>query len=988
MAGSRIKGITIEINGDATGLNKALSEANKTIKNTQSQLKDLDKVLKFNPGNTDLLVQKQKALATEVDKTKEKLATEKEALKQLQEGAQNDETIRQQDNLQREIAETEQQLKEAEQAFKDFGTVGAQQTAAAGEKFQSFGGKLQSVGGTLSKAVSVPLAGIGAASVKSASDFESSFAKLSTIADTSDKTGVSVDKLKTQITNLSNQTGMSASDIAEAAYQAISAGQSTGNALQFVAQSSKLAKAGFTDVSTATDTLTTIMNSYGKSAGSAESISDKLLTVQNLGKTTIDELGSSIGKVIPTASMYGVSLDQLSAAYITTTKNGIDTAESTTYINGMLNELGKTGSAASNALKSKTGKTFKELMDSGMSLTDILGILQQSAEESGGSIADMFGSQEAGKAAATLLQHTDDFNNGLKAVGDSAKTTEKAVGQLGKTTAAKFNKAKTQLQNDLITIGESLITTLGPAFSDIAKVVADLSEKFQKLSPKQQDFIVKLGLVAAATGPVINGLGKVSWSIGEIMKAAPKMSKAMSGLKAFGGAAKSGGILSALKGTKGGAAIGKIGGVVGKFGGVIGKVGKSLGGILTMATPLNVQLWVIIAAVGAAIAIGVLLYKNWDKIKAKAGELKDKLAEVFGGVKDTIKGAFDGIVDAGKSVLDFFKNIGSGIAGFFAPIGNIIFTAISGIFGGISQVLGGLWEVLKNAVLGAVLILIDLITGDFKKIPSDIIGIFSNIGSGLSQILGGIGQIFSSAFQGILDYVKATCAAIRSNFVAAVSGLISAAGSFLSSLGGAFKSGFNAVLSTVKNIGSSIKNAFVNAMQSLVNGAKQKIQQVPGTIKNGMQGAVSYLRSLPRQALQWGKDFMQGFANGIKSRISSVINSVKGLGSRIRSYLHFSRPDVGPLRDYEKWMPDFMEGLAHGIKSNSWRLTDALNVAASSMQPVLAGQAPISNTNYSYGNLNLTINTANAEGQSPQAIARAVKNEINKELRARKAVRK
>ena len=149
MAGSRIKGITIEINGDATGLNKALSDVNKTIKNTQSQLKDLDKVLKFNPGNTDLLVQKQKALGTEVDKTKEKLATEKEALKQLQEGAQNDETIRQQDNLQREIAETEQQLKDAEQAFKDFGTVGAQQTAAAGEKFQSFGSKLQNVGGTL-----------------------------------------------------------------------------------------------------------------------------------------------------------------------------------------------------------------------------------------------------------------------------------------------------------------------------------------------------------------------------------------------------------------------------------------------------------------------------------------------------------------------------------------------------------------------------------------------------------------------------------------------------------------------------------------------------------------------------------------------------------------------------------------------------------------------------------------------------------------------
>ena len=984
MAGSRIRGITIEINGDATGLNKALNDVNKSIKNTQSQLKDLGKVLEFNPGSTDLLTQKQKALANEVEKTRQKLATEKEALRQLQEGAQNDETVRQQENLQREIAETEQKLKDAEQAFKEFGSVGAQQTAAAGEKFQKFGTKLQSVGGTLSKTVTAPLAGIGAASIKAASDFESSFAKLSTIADTSGKTGVSVDKLRSQIMDLSNQSGMSASAIAEAAYQAISAGQSTGDALQFVAQSSKLAKAGFTDVSTATDTLTTIMNSYGKAAGPALSISNKLLTVQNLGKTTIDELGASIGKVIPTAAMYGVSLDQLSAAYITTTKNGIATAESTTYINSMLNELGKTGSTASDALKAKTGKTLQELMQSGMSLTDVLGILQESASETGGSIADMFGSQEAGKAAATLLQHTDDFNNGLKSVEDSAKTTEKAVGKLGKTSAAQLNKVKTQLQNDLITIGESLITTLGPAFHDIAKVISDLGEKFQSLSPKQQDFVVKLGLIAAATGPVIGGLGKLSWSIGEIMKRAPNMSAALSGLKDFGGLAKSEGLLAALGKTKGFSAIT---GMATKLSGVIGTIGKGLGGLMGTLGGMPPTLLPIIAAVGAAIAIGVLLYKNWDTIKAKAGELKGKLSEVFGNVKGTAKGAFDSMISAGKTALEGIKGALSTVGAILAPAGQVILTAVTGIFSGIQQVLSGAWEVLKNAVLGAVLVLIDLITGNFQQIPSDIMGIFGNIASGLGQIFSGIVQIFSSYFQGIVGVIQTVGGMIKSGFIAIVTGMVSAAKSFLSSLVSAFKSGFSSALSTVKSIGGSMKTAFVNAIQALVSGAKAKISQVPGIIKSGMKGAVDYLKGLPKQALKWGKDFMKGFADGVKSKIGSIVSSVKGLAGKIRGYLHFSRPDVGPLRDYEKWMPDFMEGLAKGIRSNTWRVTDALNIASASMQPAFAGRAAaVSNTSYSYGNMSITVNSS--EGQSPQAIARAVKAEINKELRARKAVRK
>ena len=159
-------------------------------------------------------------------------------------------------------------------------------------------------------------------------------------------------------------TGVSIEDYAEATYSAISASVDQGSAVEFTHNAIKLAKGGFTDAATAVDVLTTAINAYGLDASAATSISDKLITTQNLGKTTVGELASAMGKVIPTARSFNVNLDALCGTYAVMTKNGIATAESTTYLNGMLNELGKNGSVASTVLKEKTGQSFSDLMAS------------------------------------------------------------------------------------------------------------------------------------------------------------------------------------------------------------------------------------------------------------------------------------------------------------------------------------------------------------------------------------------------------------------------------------------------------------------------------------------------------------------------------------------------------------------------------------------------------------------------------------------------
>lgn len=385
----------------------------------------------------------------------------------------------------------------------------------AGDKMITVGNKISSVGETMTKTVTLPIVAAGTAAATMAMDFETAMAKVETIADTGEEP---IGDLRNAIMELSEQTGISASEIAESVYSAISAGQSTGDAVNFVTNATMLARAGFTDTATSVDLLTTLLNSYGLEASEVESVSDKLIQTQNLGKTTIAELGTSMGKVIPTASMYGVNLDNLAAAYVTTTKNGIGTAESTTYINAMLAELGTEGTDVSKILKRRTGKSFKELMESGNDLGDVLGILQDEADETGTSVGDMFGNQTAVRAAAVLTQHTEDFDSAMQSLGSSTGATKTAFDTMSDTASNKLQVALNSIKNTGITIGESLLPTISTALESIVPTIQDLTKKWNSLNSKQQGFVLKATAAAAAAGPVTKAVGDITSGVGGAVK--------------------------------------------------------------------------------------------------------------------------------------------------------------------------------------------------------------------------------------------------------------------------------------------------------------------------------------------------------------------------------------------------------------------------------------------------------------------------------------
>lgn len=509
-------------------LDDSISTLDASAKKNESSFELMKSQWDKNTSSAKKLKDEQKYLTEQGETYQKKVSLVKEELKLLENAeGDNKKAIEEKkaalNEAEASLNEYKNRLKEVDEQLK-FGKASIEEYT---EKVQKAGEKVKDAGSGMTKKVTTPILAAGVASAKMTMDFEDSMAKVSTIADA---TEVPMDDMQKAILDLSNQTRISAEEIAQNVYDSISAGQKTGDAVNFVSKSTKLAKAGFADAGAALDVLTTIMNAYGLKASEVTNVSDMLIQTQNLGKTTVADLASSMGKVIPTANAYGVSLDELCAGYAIMTANGVATAESTTYMNGMLNELGKSGTNVSETLKEKTGKTFKELMDSGMSLSDVLKIISDAATENNKSFGDMWSSSEAGKAGMILLgDSAENFNGVLEQMQNSAGATNTAFEKLD-TNSAKIKKATNELRNDAIDFGTTLMEELAPIIENIAEKISEFTEWFNGLSESEKQTIIQIGLIVAAIGPLLVALGTVVSGGAKIIGGIPVIAKGLSGL--------------------------------------------------------------------------------------------------------------------------------------------------------------------------------------------------------------------------------------------------------------------------------------------------------------------------------------------------------------------------------------------------------------------------------------------------------------------------
>ena len=903
MAANRIKGITVEIGGDTTKLQTALKGVNTEIRNTQSQLKDVEKLLKLDPGNTELMAQKHRLLGDAVRETKEKLETLKTAAEQANDALARGEISQSQyDALQREIIETENNLRDLERQAGQ-SAVALQKIAATGEKLKTVGSAIEGVGQKLMP-VTAAVGGLGAVAVKVASDFDSA---MSQVAAVSGATGKDLEALRDKAREMGSKTKFSASEAAEAMNYMAMAGWKTNDMLSGIEGIMNLAVASGEDLATTSDIVTDALTALGLSAEDSGHFADILAAASSNANTNVSMMGETFKYCAPVAGALGFTAEDTAEAIGLMANAGIKSSQAGTAMRSMMTNL--TGEVkfvgdAFGELTIQTTNTDGSMRSLGDILADCRAAFAQMSESEKAANAEaLVGKNAMSGFLAVMNAAPGDIEKLNSTINNCDGTAEKMAATMQDNLAGQLTILKSQLEELAISIGEILM----PYIRQIVGWIQGLVDWLNSLDEGTKKIIVTVALVAAALGPVLIVIGKVVGAIGTIMTVVPQIAGAISSVIGF------------VSGT-----------VIPAISAVVAAIG-----------------WVPLA-IAAVVAILVVLYNKCEWFRDAVNAIWAKIKEFFVSAwevicsffTETIPNAWNSLVSffqgipewwsgLWQSVGDFFSNIWmnmmnnpvlTGIVDMIRSLWENLSTTLQGIWNGIKTAASGAWELIKNVVLGPVLLLIDLVTGNFTKLKEDAANIWNNIKNAASNIWNGIKQVVGSLAQGLASHVSIL-----------FNGLKTTIANIWTAIKNTASSAWNGLKNLVSSIASNLKQAAVDAFKAMVSGIGSALSSLGSVVQSGFQSAISFITSLPGKALEWGKDFINGIADGIRSAIGNVINAVSDVADKIRSFLHFSVPDEGPLTDYESWMPDFMSGLAKGIEKSRGMVKKAMSGVASDL---------------------------------------------------------
>ena len=507
----RIKGITVEIGGDTTKLSDALKNVNKSIKDTQNQLKDVNKLLKLDPGNTDLLVQKQKYLSQAISDTKEKLKQEEAALKQLKDVPQTEETIKQQEALTREIEDTKQALKGLEDQYKSVGSVAGVQLQVAGQKMKDVGDKITGVGEGLSTHVTAPIAAVGAASLAAFNEVDAGADIVKT------KTGAVGQALK-DMQDAANDIATTIPTDFETAGSAIGEVNTrfglTGDALKDLSQQFvEFASVNDTDVSTSIDNVSSVLNAFGMDTSQAGGMLDVLNSVGQATGLSMDTLSTDLSQNAAQLKSMGLNATQSAQFLGNVEMSGLDVSTAMAGMKKAMKNAAADGKTLDQALSE-----FSDTMHSNKSDTEKL----QAAY-------DLFGS----KAGASIFNAMQTGKLSLDGFSSDMSSFQGNVEQTFNDTLDPIDKFKTTMNQLKVTgaeVGNSLATVLAPMLEQAAAALKKFSDFWNGLPEPMQQFIIKAALVAAAVGPILVGVGKVISTFGTITSGIGTLMNTIGGL--------------------------------------------------------------------------------------------------------------------------------------------------------------------------------------------------------------------------------------------------------------------------------------------------------------------------------------------------------------------------------------------------------------------------------------------------------------------------
>ena len=780
MAGT-IKGITIQIGADTTKLSSALNSANKAIKQTQTELKNVEKALKVNPTNIDLLRDKQGLLNDKIADTKTKLDAMKQAQAQL-DSQGVDKNSREYRELQTQIDLCEQELKDLNKESKSFGSAGAQAVAAVGEKLKDVGAKISQVGQDLTTKVTLPLAAVGTVGVMKFAEVDKTMQLTNaTMGNTEEQANLLNQAMKDAAAN--STFGMS--DAATATLNFARAGLSAEEAAAALAPAMNLAAGEGGNLDTVSGGLVATINGFGGSFDDATKYANVFANACNNSALDIDSLSSSMSVAAPIFAAAGYSVND-AALYM-----------------GVMANAGIDADTAANALKTgmarlvDPAKEGQEWMDKlGISITNSDGSMKDSVQVQK-ELHDAFStlSESEQIAAASAIFGKNQMSNWLALIntapGDvsalsGALAEEGTTAEMAEAMMGGFGGSIEKLKSAIDVAATSLGEALAPTISKVADAIQKAVDWFNSLSDEQQELIAKVGLVVAAIGPLLLVVGKVISLAGTIMTLAPAIGTA----------------------------------------------------ITVMTGPIGL----VVAAIAAVIAIGVALYKNWDTIKAKAQEIGDAVKEKWEGMKQAVSEKVTAMKEAVTEKWNNMKsaiansNIGQTVGTVWQAAKDTMSEKLNNMRAAYDQHGGGLKGAVAAAMEGvkgyytAGFTFVDNLTGGkLSNVLNTVKTKMSDVKNDVSAKLENVKTSFSTKMATASSTVSTKMVEIKGHFQNKMEDAKTTVSQKLGSIKGFFSEKLGSTASTVSSKMQEIKNSFTSKIQEAhdtISGIIEKIKKL------------------------------------------------------------------------------------------------------------------------------------------------------------------
>ena len=836
-------GVKLELS--SAEFRNGMKQATSEVKLFDTQLKGLSKNLTENTNAFQKHLQKTEALKGKLEalKTEQSLLTAK-----LQESKEKfGENSAQANDYATKLEKCNQQIVETEKALKSqngtWGAVGAQ-IAEVGKKVKEVGDKMQEVGKTLTTHVTVPLAAVGATSVKAFADWESAFTGvMKTVDETATTTYAD---LQESIKKMATETASSKEEIAGVAEVAGQLGIKADDIEKFTKTMVMLGDSTNLSADEAATSLARVINITGESTDNIDRLGSSVVALGNNFATDEASIVEMSNRLASAGTIAGMSTQDILALSTAMSSVGIQAEAGGTAMTQTLTGISKAvsdGGAKLDQLAETAGMTAEQFATTWQSspidaLQAFIGGLSQMNEQELDtySLLDELGM--SGVRQSNMLQSlalaSDTLTNAVQVSNQAYEENTALVDEASKryeTFDAKMSQTKEKIGNVAIEIGERLLPYIDKALAVLDKLIA----AWDNLSPEMQDTIVKIGLIVAAIGPMLMIIGKLTSTVGQIMMFAPQIMSAIGGIATM----------------------------------ITGTVIPTLASLAVAAGTAMLPFLPFIAIAAAVVAAGVLIYKNWDTIKEKAGQLKDWLGEKFSNIKEGISNKWNELKENTSQAWSLIKG------------------KIEEHGGGIQGVIGTCMEAYKNLWDQGCNFLNEVTNGKFGEMASKV----------------------SEKMGEIKDKVSNAMASAKASVEEHGGGIKGAIGAYSEWYASKWKSAFD-----------SINQATGGKLGDALSTVKEKL----GNIKDAFLGIIE-------DAKNWGKDLVDNFTSGIKNSMASAGEAAKSVAGTVSSYLHFTTPDKGPLKDADTYGPDFMKLYAKGIEDYSYLVKNAVSDVAMDM---------------------------------------------------------